>query len=38
MLLWLRDPDTARAELRQVAALDPNSRLGQVAKQFLASL
>lgn len=38
MLLWLRDTDTARAELRQVAALDPTSRLGQVAQQFLASL
>ncbi|MGI9116649.1 MAG: hypothetical protein ACR2JV_03300, partial [Gaiellales bacterium] len=38
MLLWLRDTDTARAELRQVAALDPNSRLGQVAARFLASL
>ena len=38
MLLWLRDTHTARAELRQVAALDPTSRLGQVAQQFLASL
>jgi len=38
MLLWLRDTETARAELRQVAALDPQSRLGQVAQQFLASL
>ncbi|MGI9186101.1 MAG: tetratricopeptide repeat protein [Gaiellales bacterium] len=37
MLLWLRDTDTARAELRQVAAQDPNGRLGQVAQQLLAS-
>ena len=38
MLLWLRDTDTARAELRQVATLAPNSRLGRAAQQFLASL
>lgn len=38
MLLWLRDPDTARAELRQVATADPDGRLGQVAQQFLDSL
>ena len=38
MLLWLRDPDTARAELRQVAARDPNGRLGQFAQQFLDAL
>jgi thioredoxin-like negative regulator of GroEL len=38
MLLWLRDTDTARAELRQVAAQDPNGRLGKVAQQFLDAL
>jgi hypothetical protein len=38
MLLWLRDTETARAELRQVATMDPTSRLGQAAQQFLASL
>lgn len=38
MLLWLRDTDTARAELRQVVTADPDGRLGQVAKQFLDSL
>ena len=38
MLLWIRDLDTARAELRQVAAADPDGRLGGVARQFLASL
>ena len=38
MLLWLRDSDTARAELRQVAASDPTSPLSQVAKQLLATI
>ena len=38
MLLWIRDLDTARAELRQVATGDPDGRLGAVARQFLASL
>ena len=38
MLLWLHDTDTARAELRQVAAVDPSSRLSQVAKQLLATM
>lgn len=38
MLLWLRDPDTARAQLRQVADQDPQGRLGQFARQLLASL
>ena len=38
MLLWIRDSDTARAELRQVATADPDGRLGQVAQQFLDSL
>jgi hypothetical protein len=38
MLLWLRDSDTARAELRQVAASDPSSPLGQLAKQLLATI
>ena len=38
MLLWLRDSDTARAELRQVAASDPNSPLSQLAKQLLATI
>ena len=38
MLLWLRDPDTARAELRQAAAAAPGTRLGRAALQFLAAL
>jgi tetratricopeptide (TPR) repeat protein len=38
MLLWLRDTDTARAQLRQVAAKDPNGRLGQFAQRILDSL
>jgi tetratricopeptide (TPR) repeat protein len=38
MLLWLRDTDAARAQLRQVAAKDPNGRLGQFAQQVLDSL
>lgn len=38
MLLWLHDSDTAKAELRQVAAVDPNSRLSQVAQQLLATI
>lgn len=38
MLLWIKDVDTARAELRQVANADPNGRLGSVAERFLASL
>lgn len=38
MLLWIKDLDTARAELRQVANADPNGRLGAVAQRFLDSL
>ncbi len=38
MLLWLRDTDAARAQLRQVAAKDPNGRLGTFAQQVLDSL
>lgn len=38
MLLWLRDTDTARAQLRQVAKLAPDTRLGKAAEQFLAAL
>ncbi len=38
MLLWLRDTDTARAQLRQVATLAPNARLGKIAQQFLDAL
>ncbi len=38
MLLWLRDPETARAEFRQVATLAPDTRLGRTAQQFLDSL
>lgn len=38
MLIWIRDLDTARAELRQVAATDPGGRLGRVAQRFLDSL
>ena len=38
MLLWLRDPETARAEFRQVATLAPDTRLGRTAQQFLDAL
>ncbi len=38
MLLWLRDPDTARAQLRQVAEQHPGTRLGDAAERFLAAL
>ena len=38
LLLWIRDLDTARAELRQVAETDPSGRLGDVARRFLATL
>ena len=38
MLLWLRDFDGARAQLRQVAESSPDSRLGLVAQQFLDAL
>ncbi|MSO47202.1 MAG: hypothetical protein EXQ67_03840 [Thermoleophilia bacterium] len=38
MLLWLRDADTARAELRQVVSAAPNSHLARVAKQLLATI
>ncbi len=38
MLLWLRDPDTARAQLRQVAEQHPGTRLGDAAERFLEAL
>lgn len=38
LLLWLRDPDTARAQLRQVAEQHPGTRLGDAAERFLAAL
>lgn len=38
LLLWLRDPDTARAQLRQVAEQHAGTRLGDAAERFLAAL
>ncbi len=38
LLLWLRDQDTARAQLRQVAEQHPGTRLGDAAQRFLDAL
>ena len=38
LLLWLRDRDTARAQLRQVAEQHPGTRLGEAAQRFLDAL
>jgi tetratricopeptide (TPR) repeat protein len=38
LLLWLRDPETARAQFRQVAETAPGTRLGRAAGEFLQAL